>query len=223
MPVGLVGVNAVLYPYYFFAAEVFAQQVFDLLFGQVGVSAFREQTHFRGQDGTLAVHVDGAALENEVGGVIRVHVFNFAYFLGHLTVLIPGKVKTVHKAAPCIEFPVNGAETALIVYNESGAAISDPCIVALHFNYTYFAGKTGAGIEILSGGYAYGNGLKANDCLGHVDESLLSGLCTAAPIIVSFGPKHPYAVLLFKFGRHTIAVLLGRGADYSVCHVVLTS
>ena len=220
MAVGLVGVDAIPEPQHLLAAQILAQLLPDLRPGQIGIPAGRQQAHLRGQHGTLAVHMDGAALQHEALGAVGVHVRHLTDLLRYLIVPVPREVQAVVQAAPCVEGPVHCPQAALTVYQKGGAAVPDPCVVGGHLHHPDLLRKAGPCILILSGADAHGDLFKPGNGTGHLTESLLCGLGPAAPVVVALRPEHPHPVLGFKFRRHPVAVRLGSRADDTFCHIM---
>ena len=161
--------------------------------------------------------MDGTAFEHEVRGTVGVDALDLADLLRNEIVLIPRKIQAVDQTAPGIEFPVNGADIALVVDNERRAAVTDPGIVARHFYNADLGGKHVARMLILRGADAHRHRLKLSNGLRNLGKDLLRGLRTVAPVVGTFRPKHPDLFLLLKLTGHSEAVSL-RGAFNSLRH-----
>ena len=217
MAIGLVRIDAVLDPDDLFEIEVFHELRLDLFLGHIGVAAFGEQAHLGREQGTLAVNMDGAAFEHEVGGAVGVDALNLADLLRNEIVLIPREIQAVDQTAPGIEFPVNGADIALVVDNERRAAVADPGVVARHFYNADLGGEHVARILILRGADANRHWLELSNGLRDLGKDLLRGLRTVSPVVGAFRPEHPDLFLFFKLTGHSEAVSL-RGAFNSLRH-----
>ena len=220
--VRFVGVDAVLDPQYLFAAEIVEQHFFDLFFRFVRVAPRGEQAHLRRQHRSFAVNMDRAALEHEIFRAVAVHARDLADLARDLVVLVPGKVKPVHKPAPGVERPVHRAKAAPVVHKESRPAVAHPRIVALKLHHADIFRQAGARVLILAHRRADGDLLKAANGLCDLGKSALRGLSAVAPVVAALGPEHPNALLRFKFSGHAIPVLLRRCADNSSCHTFIS-
>ena len=208
MAIGLVRIDAVLDPDDLFEIEVFHELRLDLFLGHIGVAAFGEQAHLGREQGTLAVNMDGAAFEHEVGGAVGVDALNLADLLRNEIVLIPREIQAVNQTAPGIEFPVNGTDIALVVDNERRAAVADPGVVARHFYNADLGGEHVARILILRGADANRHWLELSNGLRDLGKDLLRGLRTVSPVVGAFRPEHPDLFLFFKLTGHSEAVSL---------------
>ena len=218
MAVGLIGVDTVPQPDDLLAPQIAAELFFNIPAAQLRVPSRGQQAHLRGQHSALTVHMDGPALQHKIVGAVAVHPLQLADLPGHQVVLIPGKVQPVVQAAPGVEGPVHCPQTALVVFHKGRAAVPDPGVVAGHLHHPHILRQAGPGILKLVGIHAYRHRLKPGDGPGYVNECLLGGLGSAAPVIGPLGPQHPYAALLLKFPGHAIPVLPGRGSCDSFCH-----
>ena len=219
VPVRLRRIYAVAYPDYLFEVEVLLELLLYLLLRHVGVAALAEQAHLRCQQRALAVNVDGAALQHEVGRAVGVHALDVADLLRHEIVLIPREVEPVEEPAPCVERPVVRADLALVVDNERRTAVAYPCVVGGHLHHADLRRQDVACVGVLRGADAHGHRLKLAYRLCHVRKDPLRGLCPVAPVVRTLRPEHPYLLLRFKFRRHSEAVL-PRGAVDTFCHSI---
>ena len=80
-----------------------------LVVGHGRVAAGIEQAHVGGDDRALAVHVDGAALEDEAFGAIATAAAHLGHLEGDLLVFVPREVQAVLEAAVGVEVPMHGA------------------------------------------------------------------------------------------------------------------
>ena len=215
--VGLVRVYAVAKPDYFFKIKIFFKLLLDLLTAHIGVSSLGEKAHLGGYERSLAVNMDAAALKHEVVGFVGVNILDLADLLRNHIVLIPREVKSVKKSAPGIEFPVHGANLALVVGQEGRTAVAYPCVVGRHLHNANVAREGVAAACILLLGNADRYRLKLRNRFGYLGERLLRGLCAASPVVGTLRPEHPYLFLRLKLAGHTKAVLFG-GAFQSLCH-----
>ena len=77
MFVGLVLIDAPGQPQYLADAEILGQGGINLLPAQGGVAACTEQAGFGSEEGALAVHMDGAALQHKIARVVAVDTQRF--------------------------------------------------------------------------------------------------------------------------------------------------
>ena len=211
MAVGFVRVHALAQPKDLIHVQVLAQVFLDLLLGEFRVAARAQQALLGDHQGALAVHMDGAALQHKVIGLVHIHIFDVADLGRDPVVLVPGEIQAVEQAAPSIEVPIDGAHLALVVLHEGGAAIPHPAVVAGNFDHAHVLAQKAAGVFELGVAHAHGDGLELCDGIGHVGEHLLGGLCAVAPVVGPLGPEHPGLLVLLKFAGHAEAVLAGGG------------
>ena len=208
MAVGLVRVDAFLYPYYLFQIQMLYQHLLDFRPVHMRIASLAEQAHLRCQQRALAVDAYRAALEDEALSAVAVDVLDLAYLLSNEVVVCPGEVKAIIHTAPRVEGPVICAELALVIDNKRRAAVARPCVVAHHLHDPDVLGQTRSCVLILRRIHAYRHRLKLAYRSRDIFESLLRRLGAVAPVIGPFRPEHPYLLLLFKFRRHSEAVLL---------------
>ena len=218
MAVGLAGVDAVLQPDDLVHVQILFQLFFNFALGHVGVAPGAEQAHLGGEQGALPVHMDGAALQHEAGGVVAVDALDLADLAGHGVVARPGEIAPVHEAAPGVELPVDAPHFALVVLQEGGAAVPAPGVVGAHLHHPHLVGQLVAGVGVLGGGDQHGHRLKGADGPGHLNKGLLGGLCAVAPGVGPLGPDHPDLLLGLELAGHAKAVF-SRGAVDALCHV----
>ena len=212
VPVGLIGINAVLYPNDLLAAKIIAQVLFDLALGIVRVTTGREQAHLGSDDRSFPVNGERASLEDEVVGLVAVDVSQVAHLHSDEFVLVPGEVEAVVQAAPGIESEMNRAQVSGVVDNEGGPAVADPRIVGFHLHDIdkLVVLKKAMGSCVVDGldsdchGFEVGNGAR------HVGENLLCGFCPVLPVVGSMRPKHPDALLGLVLAGHMEPVCFGR-------------
>ena len=125
MPVGFVVEDTPVQPHHLADIQICAENVFNLPPCKAGIAVLVEKTLFRRQQGPLAIHVDGAALQND-RRAIAVNFFDFGHFLRDEIVLIPGKIEASFETAPGIEYPVDSPDFAFRVGHESGTAVAHP-------------------------------------------------------------------------------------------------
>ena len=79
MAVCFLRIEAILDPEDLLKIQILLQLVLDLLFAHVGVTSLAEQTHFGGDQRTLTIDVDCAALKYEIIRVISSYTSSYNY------------------------------------------------------------------------------------------------------------------------------------------------
>src|ERR1700679_1166488 len=125
MAAGLIEVHALAQTNHLGDPEVAAKLLLDVGPRELGVAVRIEQAFLGGQAGTLAVHMNGAALEHERGPV-SVRSLDFQYLLRHFVVAVPRKVQTAPEAAPGIEGPIHAAAPPFGIDDEGRPTVAYP-------------------------------------------------------------------------------------------------
>jgi hypothetical protein len=135
-----------------------AEQRLDLLAAEIGISVRVEQALLAGQQGALAVDVNGAAFEHQGHRATR-QVQMLQYGAGDRRVLVVGLIP----AAPAVEAPIDAFDAASAVDDEARAGIAGPGIVVGHGQAgdarTAFERRLGDVVGIGD----HGDGLEAGD------------------------------------------------------------
>ena len=229
VPVGLLRVDALLDPDDLFHAQVRLQVLVHvgaqllapglellgvggpdgvlvgLLGEHGGRGAARGEQALVGDDhGALAVHRDGAALEDHVVGTVARAARELGHLRGDLVVGVPREVQAVDEAAVGVEVPVDRALAARPVGHEGGAGVTEPGVVGGHLD-------DGHVVVVLEGGQAigevglvgaHGDRRELRDGPRDGGVLLLGRLGAVGPGVGAVRPAHPHAVLRGELGRH---------------------
>ena len=220
--VRLLGVDAVLDPDDLLHAQVLLQLLVavraqllgpGLVVGHGRVAAGIEQAHVGGDDRALAVHVDGAALEDEAFGTVATAAAHLGHLEGDLLVFVPREVQAVLEAAVGVEVPMHGALVALVVDHPGGAGVAHPRVVGGHLDDgdVLVVLEHGLGVGVVRLVHAHGDGLELGDSARHVGVLLLSRLRAPGPRVGAVRPRHPDAGLRLELAGHAVAVGLRGG------------
>ena len=186
----------------------------NFLPAQLRVAPGAQQAGLGGQQGALAVHMDGTALQHKIPGVVAVKPQLAAQGGRHGVVLVPAGVQAVHFAAPGIEFPADAPQRPA-VRHKGGADVPRPGVVALDLKHRHAGDARRGG---LGGGKVGGAGQQVNvlafcDLPDHVQESLLRSGRVPPPAAGAHRPDQHGGPVGGKLGGHGKAVRRGQGRE----------
>src|SRR5699024_9331258 len=133
--------------------------------GHGRVAAGIKQAHVGGDHGALAVHVDGAALEDEALGTVATAAAHLGHLERDLLVFVPREVQAVFETAVGVEVPMHGALAALVVDHPGGTGVAHPRVVGGHLDDGdgLVVLEHGLGVGVVGLVYSHGGGLALGD------------------------------------------------------------
>ena len=209
MLVGFVAVNAAGQPQDFLGTQHGAELFLDLRLGHVRISAGTAQAAFCGENRSLAVAVNAAAFQNEITAVIAVGTVQVADFSCRMVVLVPRKIQPVHQTAPRIEAPVDAADSALGIADESGADISCPGVVGFHFHKADFRRQHCPCGFVLFRSHQHGDFFGTGNGCGNCRKGFSCRPAAASPGISPCRPDQQTAGVPVELRRHAEPVCAG--------------
>ena len=163
-----------------------------------------EQALVGDDDGALAVHSDGAALEDHVVGTVAHAAGKLRHLRGDLVVGVPREVQAVDEAAVGVEMPVAGALVARTVGHEGGAGVAEPGVVGGHLDdgHVVVVLEDGQAVGEVGLVGAHGDRSELGDGAGDGGVLPLGRLRAMGPGVGAVRPAHPNALLGGELGRH---------------------
>lgn len=204
-------------------AEVVVEGLLELLAADAGIALldFREEAFFGGEQDACAVHVDGAAFEDEAMVADCGLEFGQAVELRHVVRNLVVSV-VVRVLGPGVELPVGDGDLARGVFDEDGAGVAEPDAVGGPM-VEVEAGEVGSGAEEDAAGALFG-GLVVDEDVDVLDAGEVAddlgvdpgdGLEFSGPVLGIVGPRNPGGGMGLPLGGHTV-VLAARYFHVSV-------
>ena len=200
--VGLVVIDAPGQPKDLFGPQGLQELGLDLGLGHFGVASGAQKAAFRGENGALAVGMDGAALQDEGVSVQHRVAEEAAELRRHGVVLLPVGIETVHVSAPGVELPVHAHPAAQAVDQEGGAHVPGPGVVALQLQHLHSGGDGGAGLGQVVPAGQKPDLLVGQQGLHNPAEGLLGRFPAVGPGAGAHRPDQQRALVGGIFGGH---------------------
>ena len=206
MLIGLVVVDPAGKPKHLGHPQIFLQYLLNLLLCQPGVPSSAQQAALRHHTSPFPVHMDGAALQNEIPFVIYIRIQQIAELSRHLIVLVPRKIQPVTKAAPCVEPPVDAPDLPGGIAHKGRPIISGPRVIAGHLHHPDMRRQRRPRIVILRPAGAHRHLLRLPYGFRHLHKGPSCGIPSILPGIRPLRKYHDAALMEFKLSGHIKAV-----------------
>ena len=177
MAVGLVHEHPFAQPHHGLHTEPGTQLGLVALAGHTRVTIRVQQALFGNQQGTLPIHVDGSAFQNEIRP-IAVETLYLADLLRHSSIEIPREVQATLQPAPGVEVPVDASPTALVIHHDGRPNIAHPCVIAGDFHQPHRRRQLRPGVGILPRGNPHPDGFTGANRRGNRRKGRLRRLGT---------------------------------------------
>ncbi len=222
MLVGLVIVDAPGQPEDLRYVQIRPQHLLNLFPGKRRIPPSAQQAALRHHAGSLPVHMDGAALQDEVPLAVHILLQQVAELPRHLVVLVPGEVQAVVEASPGVEAPVYASYDTCVVFYKGGCVVPGPGVIAGHLHHPDMGGEQGSGIVVLGPAGADRHLLRPGDGLGHLREGPSGRVSAVLPGVRPLREYQDAALMGLELRGHPEAVR-GRSGSFDDFHELTLS
>ena len=185
--------------------EMVVQRLLDLRPRQRRIAVGIQQALFRGDDGSLPVSVDRAALQHDRRSV-AVGAFDLQDLLSHAFVAIPRRVEAAFQAPPRVETPVHAATAPVTIDDERRARVAHPRVVRGDLHHPHRRRESRAAVLEPRVRDRHGHRLARVYRLGHGGKRVLRRLSIEPPIVGPLRPGHPAAAVRLELAWHPVPV-----------------